>query len=235
MNNVELYLNGKICSGWTSVNVIRSLESMSGSFELGIALRPEDDVSVLAAGSAMQLKIQDNTVITGYVDKLSQRISSEEKVISLSGRDKTADLIDCAALYPSGQFKQQNLQQIATTLCAPFGITVSWQVKDTKAAEKIPVWQIEPGETVFDTLSKLARHKGVMMTSDVEGNLLFTEPSKSAVAELTLGQNVLALELDDDWSNRFSLYRVMGDAEQGGEKGNAPKGQVDDDIYGGMQ
>lgn len=240
MNKVELYLNGAICTGWENVSITRSLEAMAGSFELGIALRPEDDVSVLKAGSAMQLKINGNTVITGYVDALRQNISGESKEISLSGRDKTADLVDCAVLHTSGQFKGQNLQQIAEVLCQPFNIQVVWQATEPKSSEKIPVWQVEPGETVFDTLSKLARHKGVMVTSDVEGNLVFTDPSKDVVGELTLGDNLLTLELNDDWSQRFSLYRVLGDAEQGGEKGNkssqngkksGAEGEHDPDIY----
>lgn len=168
----------------------------------------------------MQLKINGNTVITGYVDALRQNIRDESKAISLSGRDKTADLVDCAVLHTSGQFKGQNLQQIAEVLCQPFNIQVVWRATEPKSSEKIPVWQVEPGETVFDTLSKLARHKGVMVTSDVEGNLVFTDPSKDIVGELTLGDNLLTLELNDDWSQRFSLYRVLGDAEQGGEKGN---------------
>lgn len=235
MADVELFLNGKICTGWTSVNITRSLEAMSGSFDLGIALRPEDDISVLAAGAKMQLKLNGQPVITGYVDALKQRIAGDNKEISISGRDKTADLIDCAALHTSGHFKNQTLQQIAETLCQPFGIGVIWQATEPKSSDKIAVWQIEPGETVFDTLSKLARHKGVMLTSDVEGNLVFTDPSKTVAGELTLGQNLLELELNDDWSNRFSLYRVIGDAEQGGEKGNSSQSSssavADEGIY----
>ena len=82
------------------------------------------------------------------------------------------------------------------------------------------MWQVEPGETAFDTLSKAARHKGVLVTSSVEGDLVFTDPSNTVVGEFKLGENILELELQDDWTQRFSLYRVVGDAEQGGSKGN---------------
>ncbi|PRL12532.1 hypothetical protein BV129_00562 [Haemophilus influenzae] len=75
------------------------------------------------------------------------------------------------------------------------------------------------------------------MTSDVNGNLVFTEPSTEPVGELILGQNLLELELTDSWANRFSQYRVIGDAEQGGEKGSGKGKQgkssspEDPDIY----
>lgn len=217
---VELFLNGKIFSGWKTLSVFRSLEAMSGQFDLGIAVRPEDDISVLKAGSSLILKMGGQTVITGYLDELRQRIEGENKEITVSGRDKTADLVDCAVIHSSYQFKGQTLKQIAEAICKPFGINVVWTATESGATEVIPVWQVEPGETAFDTLSKAARHKGVLVTSDVDGNLVFTDPSKTKVGELMLGQNLLSLEVTDSWTQRYSLYRIIGDAEQGGEKGD---------------
>ena len=217
---VELFLNGKIFSGWKTLSVFRSLEAMSGQFDLGIAVRPEDDISVLKAGSSLILKMGGQTVITGYLDELRQRIEGENKEITVSGRDKTAELVDCAVIHSSYQFKGQTLKQIAEAICKPFGINVVWTATESGATEVIPVWQVEPGETAFDTLSKAARHKGVLVTSDVDGNLVFTDPGKTKVGNLILGQNLLSLEVTDSWAQRFSLYRIIGDAEQGGAKGD---------------
>ncbi|MFU2132092.1 phage baseplate assembly protein [Gallibacterium anatis] len=234
---IELYLNGLIFSGWKALSVTRSLEAMSGHFELGIAVRPEDDVSVLQVGASLVLKMNGQTVITGYLDDLTQNISGNNKDVRISGRDKTADLVDCSVIHTSYHFRNQTAKQIATALCQPFGISVVWQVKTPEANEMIAVWQVEPGETVFDTLTKLARHKGILVTSDVNGNLVFTEPTTQVKGELVLGQNILELETTDSWANRFSLYRVIGDAEQGGEKGGKGKEQSsapeDPDIYPG--
>lgn len=224
---IELYLADKIFAGWKSLSVYRSLESMSGQFELGVAIRPEDDVSQIKPGSTVQLKMNGQTVITGYLDELKQSITGDSKIIVVSGRDKTADLVDCSVIHSSYHFKNQTLQQIATTLCQPFGIKVIWQATELGANEKIAVWQVEPGETVFDTLSKAARHKGVLVTSDVDGNLVFTDPSKKVVGNFTLGENILELELNDSWAQRYSLYRVIGDAEQGGNKGDKASQEAD--------
>lgn len=233
--SITLYLNGLIFTGWQSVSVTRSLESMSGRFELGIAVRPEDDMSVLKVGAELILEINEQRVITGYLDDLTQHISGESKMVKISGRDRTADLVDCSVLHTSYHFKNQTLQDIAYTLCQPFNIDVVWEATSEDAMEKIPVWQVEPGETVFDTLTKAARHKGVLVTSDVNGNLVFTEPTTEPIGEFILGQNLLELELMDSWANRFSLYRVIGDAEQGGAKGSVRKGKSgvaeDPDIY----
>ena len=223
---IELYLNGLVFTGWKRISVRRSLESMSGQFELGIAIRREDDPTVLKVGASLVLKINGQAVITGYLDELSQSISGEDKTISVSGRDKTCDLVDCSVIHSSYHFKNQTVKQIAETLCQPFGIGVLWIVTGEDANEKINVWQVEPGETVFDTLQKLARHKGVLVTSDVDGNLVFAEPSSEQNGRLVLGQNLLSLDITDSWTNRFSMYRVIGDAEQGGEKGDTSKNKA---------
>nr|DAX72710.1 MAG TPA: 43 kDa tail protein [Caudoviricetes sp.] len=227
---IELYLKDHIFSGWTSLSVFRSLESMSGQFEIGIAVRPDADVSQIQPGAPVVLKINGQTVITGHLDALTQHVTDKNKDIKATGRDKTADLVDCSVLHQSYHFKNQTLQQIAEAICRPFNIKVMWQVTEPGANEKISVWQVEPGETAFDTLSKAARHKGVLVTSDVNGNLVFTAPGDKLVGELMLGKNLLEIELKDDWTQRFSLYRVIGDAEQGGEKGN--KESKEADVWG---
>lgn len=230
---IELYLNGMIFSGWTDLSVTRSLEAMSGHFELGIAVRPEDDVSALKVGGSVMLTMNGNTVITGYLDEFTQNISGNNKNIRITGRDKTEDLVDCSVIHQSYHFRNQTAKQIATVLCQSFDIAVKWEVKTPEANEVIPLWQVEPGETVFDTLTKLARYRGVLITSDVEGNLLFTEAGSTFAGELILGQNILEIETTESWTNRFSLYRVIGDAEQGGEKGGKGKSSTpeDPDIY----
>ena len=52
---IELYLKDHIFSGWTSLSVFRSLESMSGQFEIGIAVRPDADVSQIQPGAPVVL------------------------------------------------------------------------------------------------------------------------------------------------------------------------------------
>lgn len=60
----------------------------------------------------------------------------------------------------------------------------------------------------------------MLVTSNVEGDLVFTDPSNTVVGEFKLGENILEVELNDDWTQRFSFYRVIGDAEQGGVGSN---------------
>nr|WP_249942232.1 hypothetical protein [Escherichia coli] len=47
----------------------------------------------------MTLKINGQTVISGWLDQVNQSISATRYQITISGRDKTGDLVDCSAVH----------------------------------------------------------------------------------------------------------------------------------------
>ncbi|EFW9297358.1 baseplate protein, partial [Shigella flexneri] len=49
-NTVTLRTDGRLFTGWTSVSVTRSIESVAGYFELGVNVPPDTDLSGLAPG-----------------------------------------------------------------------------------------------------------------------------------------------------------------------------------------
>ncbi|TGF61344.1 baseplate protein, partial [Escherichia coli] len=51
-NTVTLRTDGRLFTGWTSVSVTRSIESVAGYFELGVNVPPGTDLSGLAPGKA---------------------------------------------------------------------------------------------------------------------------------------------------------------------------------------
>lgn len=128
----------------------------------------------MRTGQSLTLRINGQTVISGWLDQVSQRISATRHQISISGRDKTGDLVDCAAIHPGSQWRNRTLAQIAADLCAPFGIAVRWQVNDDTAARPFSSFTLENSETVADALTRSARHRGVLVTSNADGDLVFT-------------------------------------------------------------
>lgn len=77
MNQVELRIDGKVFAGWTSVKINRSIESLSGYFDLGVMVQPDTDLSSLATGKAFTLSIDNQCVITGWTDGRTRRISGD--------------------------------------------------------------------------------------------------------------------------------------------------------------
>lgn len=220
MNNVELKVDGKIFSGWTSVTVNRSIETMAGYFDLGVNVQTSTDLSSLAPGKPFTLSIDGQTVITGYTDGRRRQMGADSMKITIAGRDKTADLIDCAAIYKGGQWKKRTLEQIARDLCQPYGVAVRWELTDAESAAPFTSFTLDHSETVYEALGRAARARGVLITSNAAGDLVFTRADESHSDRLVLGENLLSVDFDEDYRDRFSEYTVKGHGRANGKVGD---------------
>ena len=211
---VSLVVDGQSYLGWERLEITRSLENMAAGFALEVSERWTGQALPwqIKPGQACRLEINGSPLITGYIDKYEPSISATSHTVRVSGRSKTADLIDCSAVVPGGQFAQTSLAQLARALAAPFGVAVDIQ---TKADEPFPDIQIEPGETVFECLDKLARQRGVLLTDGPDGSLVITRPgSARASGALVEAENILTASATLDMSKRFSIY--IGKAQMPG-------------------
>ncbi|ELQ9142484.1 baseplate protein [Salmonella enterica] len=220
MNNVEMKVDGKIFSGWTSVTVNRSIETMAGYFDLGVNVQTSTDLSSLAPGKPFTLSIDGQTVITGYTDGRRRQMGADSMKITIAGRDKTADLIDCAAIYKGGQWKKRTLEQIARDLCQPYGVVVRWELTDAESAAPFTSFTLDHSETVYEALGRAARARGVLITSNAAGDLVFTRADESHSDRLVLGENLLSVDFDEDYRDRFSEYTVKGHGRSNGKVGD---------------
>lgn len=219
-NTVTLRTDGRLFTGWTSVSVTRSIESVAGYFELGVNVPPGTDLSGLAPGKKFTLEIEGQIVCTGYIDSRRRQMTADSMKITVAGRDKTADLIDCAAVYSGGQWKNRTLEQIARDLCAPYGVTVRWELSDKESSAVFPGFTLDHSETVYEALVRASRARGVLMTSNAAGELVFSRAASTATDELVLGENLLTLDFEEDFRDRFSEYTVKGYARANGAEGD---------------
>ncbi len=219
-NTVTLRTDGRLFTGWTSVSVTRSIESVAGYFELGVNVPLGTDLSGLAPGKAFTLEIDGQIVCTGYIDSRRRQMTADSMKITIAGRDKTADLIDCAAVYSGGQWKNRTLEQIARDLSAPYGVTVRWELSDKESSAAFPGFTLDHSETVYEALVRASRARGVLMTSNAAGELVFSRAASTATDELVLGENLLTLDFEEDFRDRFSEYTVKGYARANGAEGD---------------
>lgn len=220
--NTQLKVDGKLFGGWQQVRIERGIEQIAGGFELTVTDRwntaDGQQAFELQPGQACEVLVHDEVVITGYIDSVNRSYDKSAHQISVSGRDKTADLVDCSAVYKTGQWSNKKLEQIAADLVAPFGIGVKTAV-DT--GSPIPVMAIQEGETVFELLERAARMKAVLLVSDGKGNLVITRAGTArAAGDLFEGGNILSADGEFNWKDRYSDYIIKGQ-----RKG-------DDDSYG---
>lgn len=232
----ELHVDGKIYSGWTEVSVTRDIERMSGAFDLQLTDKWPGIESARAVrpGEACRLVESGDTLVTGWIDDVDLDLGSADHTISAVGRDKTGDLVDCAAIHAGGEWTDQPLDAIATDICRPFGITV--QAPAAEARQTIRRFKLEESETAFAAIERLCRIKGILPTSTTSGRLVLTSADQARRTGATLRQgddgNVMAVKARFSSSQRFSSYTVKGQDggfEFGsGEEAASPKGEATD-------
>src|SRR5277367_6550425 len=88
-----LLVEGEVYSGWKSLRVTRGLERATADFNLEVserwALEEEEDIWQIQPGDRCEIKFEDETVLTGYVDKYGPQYDATTHSISLAGRSKT--------------------------------------------------------------------------------------------------------------------------------------------------
>ena len=204
---VTFYLDNKLYTGWKTVSVTRTLNSVSGSYKLTILDRftEDGDAWELKPGKRAHLHLGRNAVFEGYIDNMDASYSSSTRNVTLTGRDRTADLVDCSVV---GELEYQNLtiQQVAEKLLVPFGIKV---LALSSVGEPFPTISIRPAEKVFDVLQRLARQRGLLLYSSTHGNLIIGSKGVTrASTELVQGVNILEASVTFDNTDRYSDYIV---------------------------
>jgi len=206
--DIILEVDGQRYGGWKSIDISRGLEQCAGTFRLSVTDRwpQQNEPRGIKAGAACRVTIDGRAVITGYVDDVEVSWSANSHEYRVSGRDKTADLVDCCP--PSLQLKGANLPALARRWARLFGIEVMVEAECNKA---VPGFKTEEGETCFEMLERLARANAVMLTSDGDGRLVITRAgTHKAAAALQMGGNLLRLSLSSSMKDRFSEVTVKG-------------------------
>ena len=235
--DLALVINGTAYRGWKRAEINRSLERMAGSFQLVFSERWAEDMAPIPIyeGDECQIKADGDTMITGYVDSIDLDEGPTQASATATGRSKTGDLVDCSAIYKRGQWRGASLIQIARDLCGDFGITVN---SDVDLSEKFRRYSIQEGETVAECLERGARARGVMMTTDDTGNLLFVRGGQGNRSNTVIerGRNIKRSSRKGSWAERHSQYIVKaqeaGDANRHGASASQPKATATDSDLG---
>lgn len=233
-SRVTLTVNGYAFSTFVRVSIERDLQNIAGRFELEImdqarlaqALPVQIGGAaplpfVLKTGMAVQLAIDKEIVLVGWIGKTAGRWRAETIRMNISGRDKTGDLVECAAL-PTGpaEFRGVDLLHVAQVVCKPYGITVRADVDIGAPFDRL---SLHKHETALAFLEKAARQRAVLLVSDGVGGLLLTRGGSSrAPDDLVIGGNVQEQGFEDNADARFSDYYVVGQTDAHSRRAGVP-------------
>ena len=204
---VKLSIGGSLYSGWKTARIERNLETIAGGFSLSVSER--GDVSI-SEEAECEVKVNDSTVIKGFVDKIRTSYSATDRTFEVAGRDRAGELVDCSALLGKWEFRNFDLLKFAKQLCEPFGVDVYLQQGLVLPAPSKKL-SLNPGDSAFTALEEACRIVGCFPMSNGAGGIILTRAGTSkATTALVEGQNVLSASLEISADSRFREYLVLG-------------------------
>jgi prophage tail gpP-like protein/LysM repeat protein len=158
--------------------------------------------------------------VAGFVYGVEPSLKEKSRTATLEGWSSTIDIVDSTAKAP---YEAENitLEERAIALVEAHGIQVVFDVDEDEPFDRVT---IEPTETIFTHLAKLASQRGILVTSTELGELRFMraasgKPVGTIEEESADGQNFSA---KFDGRKRFNIYRALSQtpARKGSSKGN---------------
>jgi prophage tail gpP-like protein len=236
-DDIALIVNGRRYSGWESVRVTRSLESLAGSFALGVSDRwgSEDLAWPIMEEDECLVVIGDDggndVVIDGYVDRRSLSLTDTSRSLSYSGRDRAASLVDCSATAQGASVSAQsasaagdidptrhtaastkwtytNIDIVQFVRALAAPFGVGVSVQPGLVPAKASKLIVHPGETAFEALKRAAEGAQVLVVSNASGGLVVTRVGAQRASALIEGFNVKTASVEYDGTDRFHRYLI---------------------------
>ena len=202
-NTLTLTVRGQKFAGWQKVSVSRGLDRMPSDFTLEVTEREPGQQLAIFPFDPCTVSIGADLVITGYVDRYQGEIGVGQHSVTITGRSKCEDLVDCAAVYPTAQVNAANALQLAQDLAKAYGITVSGETGEGS----IPPFNINLGETSWEIIERVSRYVKLLAYDDPSGNLVLAALGTTKHASgFAQGQNVQTASVTFAGDQQFSEY-----------------------------
>jgi prophage tail gpP-like protein len=213
---MKLMIDGVQYSNFTSSTVNLRLDSLSSSFNFNAVLPDGEDLP-FTAGSDCSVYIDDDKILTGYIEVISVSYDGGSHDISISGRDKTADLldssIDALSDINGGELTLKSIiEKVIDNIGADISVTDETDIDTFDESEDIAA--PEPGDNAFEVCQRYAKKRQVIITSDYDGNVVITTNSGKkgdGVVQHIIGaddNNVISSNFTYDSTGRYNLYKV---------------------------
>lgn len=220
---VSLIVDGSALIGWQDVSVDRSMESAEISFTLGAAnpswsaeakrLRNGREVEIRTARGGQPFSGGGDLLCKGYVAGYGAKYAPKSKTVTLDGKSKGADAVDCHPVkHKTGRFENKDLLAIAKELDE-----VRCGFSTDQKLDKLSKVQRQPGDTIFQTIEREARRAGLMLSGQPDGSIKITRAgTKRHVGALVMGSEpVEEMDVKIKCDGKFSKYVARGQRATG--------------------
>ena len=215
-NKFQLICEGLAWEGWQSFSIRQSLDSGAHSFSMQTTDRFKQLIGRwnVRGGSEIEIKIADETVFKGYVQKYSVNISADAHTITLEGASKAIDIIECSHLGPYF-WKNTTGEAVIREVLKPFGLSVTFD-KGLKAIGATG-YKVEVEAKPFEIIKEIAARDGLTVLTDFNGNLRLYD-GKNAPQAGSIGRgDYISISSDHDLSQAFSEIVVKSQQNDRGK------------------
>ena len=249
---INLEVNGVEYTNFTMATVTLSLDTLANDFSFQ-ATHPSGEQLPLKGGDKCSILVDGVLVVTGFIENITGRYTATDHTIFVTGRDRTADLIDSSIDVLDDIRAPVTLKEIIEKVVQHIGSDL--KVVDNANPEKFnkaeDIVSPQPGDNAFSFVEGYAQKRQVLLTSNADGNIVITNskstPSDSIIQNLVgaSGNNVLTADWSYMTANLFNKYVQKGQLDPvaldfGGSKTAdglvSQKGEaIDDNVRVGRQ
>ncbi len=206
-------------------------EGLFGSFSFVFRDRPRSDgalvyastgaVRKLRPGPSVEILIGRELVLKGFIEKVDPSASEGQAEVSISGRDKTGDLVDSAALVDGpAEFRNVKLEDAAKRIAKPFDLDVRSEI-DT--GDPFARYSLDLGETAFSAIEKGSRSRHALILSDGVGGLVTPARARPGAGGFEVSGQLPFIIGQLQPRGRFSETIVRGQSERAGKERAMPR------------
>lgn len=213
---MNLEINGVQYTNFTSASCQLRLDALSNDFSFS-AVAPDGQPLPFKGGDECKVIVNNETVLTGYIEIIGVDYDGENHIVTVSGRDKTADLLDSTLDdFDDVRGDGLTLKALIEKVIAKLGLSI--QVIDEVNPKAFSITEDiaapEPGGNSFEFIEQYARKRQVLLTSNADGNIVIS--SNSGVTAVGAVQhiigaddnNVISSSFSYDTTGRYNNYRM---------------------------
>lgn len=226
MNNFEIRVNRRIFTLWEDASYNRSLDYLCGSFSFSTTDKSPLPYPV-KKGDEVEISINGSTVLSGFVEKISIKGSLSGTSVDVSGRDKTADIVDSSV--PEGAKNNEgsfSLSSLCSAVISGLGVSVGI-VDDSGGIEPFTEKDLQAassGSNAFDFLNNFARKRQVYLITSPGGDMILYRPGGRFASTVIRNEqnnrlnNVLSWSCENSDEQRYNQYKVKSQDNIGFDK-----------------
>lgn len=222
---IQLEANGVPYSNFDDIEVITSLDNVSGGFSF-TAYSDSVNSFPIKQDDVCRVLVDGTPVLTGRVEIITVGYDNDSHSITIQGRSKTADIIDSTVGDGVDFNAPITLIKLIEQILVKANITDIKVIDDVETID--PFTETEKisshvGETVFSLMESYCRKRQVLITTNGVGDIVLTRASGQLEAFTLINKsntpqrsNIKRASVTYDNTNRFNKYIIKSQGNVSG-------------------